>query len=507
MQYIKYLVLISFLISGFGFSINKGSLSETGQTDKPEITVEHRSENLALKNVSKIDSEPFESNHRKSQATNTRPNILFVFVDDLDHEALGFMDNSIIKTPHIDQLADEGVVFQNAFTVTATCVTSRGALMTGQYAARTGIYFDQFDELTEEQAKMTFPAILHESGYHTGYVGKWHLGEYREGLFDDDRAYDGQGFFWSEDNPPEHGTHLTDRLGNQAVSIIHDAPVDKPFMVTVGFKAPHVQDGFHPVEPYPASPATAVMYELDEIPAPPLSDPAFFESQPEFLQNSLNRVRWDYRLGPPESLNFQRSMRRYYRMVSGVDRQVGKMIEALRETNRLENTIIVLTSDHGMYLGDRGFAGKWLGHDTSIRIPLIVRDPGLREAEVGTERQQMVLMIDLLPTFLDWAGLPAPETAQGRSIVPIVNGKNTPDWRTEFFYEHHSFPDRIPRSEGIRTESYKYLRYIDSEPLHEELFDLKEDPDEANNLAGHSDYAQILQEMRDKWEQWHESVR
>ncbi|MFH5832169.1 sulfatase [Halalkalibaculum sp. DA3122] len=436
-----------------------------------------------------------------------RPNILLVFVDDLDHEPLGFMGNEIIQTPHIDQLAADGVVFRNAFATTATCITSRGTLMTGQYAARTGIYFDQFDQLTPGQASTSLPALLRQDGYHTGYVGKWHLGTYREGLFDDDRAYDGQGQFWSEEYPPERGSHLTDRLGNQAVDMIHDAPAGKPFAMTVGFKAPHVQDGFHPIEPYPASPATAVLYERDEIPAPPLSDPGFFESQPDFLQQSLNRVRWDYRLGPPESLNFQRSMRRYYRMVTGVDRQVGKIMQALRETGRLENTIVVVTADHGMYLGDRGFAGKWLGHDTSIRIPLVVRHPGLRAAETGTERQQMVLMIDLLPTFLDWAGLPVPEKVQGRSFAPIVAGQSPEDWRSEFFYEHHSFPDRIPRTEGVRTEHYKYLRYLDSEPLYEELYDLREDPDESENLAGDPEHADLLQQMRDKWKQWREQVR
>ncbi|HLR31209.1 MAG TPA: sulfatase [Fodinibius sp.] len=439
--------------------------------------------------------------------TEPRPNILLIFADDLDHEPLGFMGNSIIQTPNIDQLAADGIVFRNAFATTATCVTSRGNLMTGRYAASTGIYFDQFDALTEEQAAMSFPAQLRQSGYHTGYVGKWHLGPFREGMFDDDQTYEGQGQFWSEEYPPERGSHLTDRLGNQAVDMIQEAPTGKPFAITVGFKAPHVQDGFHPVEPYPPSPATAVLYERDEIPVPPLSDPTFFDSQPEFLQESLNRVRWEYRLGPPESLNFQRSIRRYYRMVTGVDQQVGKIMQALRETNRLENTIVVLTSDHGLYLGDRGFAGKWLGHDTSIRIPLIVRDPRLREVKTGTDREQMVLMIDLLPTFLDWAGLTAQEGVQGSSFAPIVDGRNPSDWRSEFFYEHHSFADRIPRSEGVRTERYKYLRYLDSEPMYEELYDLKEDPEESENLAGEPEHAQLLQQMRDRWKALRKEVR
>ena len=438
---------------------------------------------------------------------NTRPNILVVYVDDLDQRTFGYMDNPIIQTPNIDRLAGEGVVFNNAFVTTATCITSRANFMTGRYAANTGIYFDGYDGLNPEQVEMIYPRILHEAGYHTGYVGKWHLKSIPEGVFNDDQKFLGQGRFWDEEEWPGEGEHLTDRLGNQAVDIIRRTPDDKPFAITVGFKAPHVQDGFHPVEPYPASPSTAVLYELDEIPAPYLSDPEFFNSQPELIRESLGRVRWDYRLGPPESLNFQRSVRRYYRMVTGVDQQVGKMMDALRETNRLDNTIIVFTSDHGMYLGERGLAGKWLGHDTSIRIPLIVYDPRLPDSEKGTQREPMVLTIDFHPTILEWAGLSADDGVQGRSYAPILNGTTPSDWRNEFFYEHHSFADRIPRNEGIRTERYKYLNFLDSDPLYEELYDLETDPHEEINLADDPKHAELLQEMRAKWKQWSEDVR
>lgn len=442
-----------------------------------------------------------------ADSQDTRPNILVVYVDDLDQRTFGYMENTIIQTPNIDRLAGEGVVFNNAFVTTATCITSRGTFMTGRYAARTGIYFDQYNGFSDEQIEMIFPTILHEAGYHTGYVGKWHLGEVPEGVFDDDQKFLGQGRFWDEDEWPGEGTHLTDRLGDQAVEMIRNTPDDKPFSITVGFKAPHVQDGFHPVEPYPASPSTATLYELDEIPAPFLSDREFFDSQPALIRESLGRVRWDYRLGPPESLNFQRSLRRYYRMVTGVDEQLGKMVEALRESGQLDNTIIVLTSDHGMYLGDRGLAGKWLGHDTAIRIPLIVHDPRLPASEQGTQRDPMVLMIDFNPTILEWAGLSADDGVQGRSFAPILNGTTPNNWRREFFYEHHSFADRIPRNEGVRTERYKYLNFLDSDPLYEELYDMEADPHEEINLANDPEHAGLLQEMRAKWEEWRENVR
>lgn len=442
-----------------------------------------------------------------AQTEEARPNLLVVYVDDLDSTPLGFMDDPIIQTPHIDRLAEQGVAFRNAFVTTAICVTSRGNLMTGRYAAQTGIYMEGFEQLSEEQGAMTYPAALHEAGYYTGYVGKWHLGEVPDGLFDNDQSFAGQGYFWSEDEPPDGGTHLTSRLGDQTADMIRGAPGDQPFAITVGFKAPHVQDGFYPVEPYPPMPSVATLYELNAMPAPPLSDAAFFASQPAFIRESLGRERWAYRLGPPESLNFQRSLRRYYRMVTGIDRQVGKMVEALRESGRLENTVIVFTSDHGLYLGERGLAGKWLGHETSIRIPLIVYDPRIPESERGTWREEMVLMIDVHPTLLDWAGLSPEEGVQGASFAPIVAGQPPSDWRSEFFYEHHSFGDRIPRSEGIRTERYKYLRYIDTSPVFEELYDLDADPVEQNNLADDPGHRAVLEEMRAKWEQWHEAVR
>ena len=436
-----------------------------------------------------------------------RLNVLIVFCDDLDTAPLGFMGNDIVRTPNIDTLAAEGLNFTNAFVTTSICITSRGNMLTGRYASRTDIWFDGFEDLTPEQQTMSYSTRLREAGYHTGYVGKWHLGPAAEHLFDDNRAFLGQGFFWDEEHPPGEGRHLTDRIGDDAADMIRVAPREKPFVITVGFKAPHVQDGFHPIEPYPPTPSTAVLYELDEMPAPPLSDAEFFENQPDFIRESLGRVRWDYRLGPPESLNFQRSVRRYYRMVTAVDQQVGRMMQALRDSGRLDNTIVIFTSDHGMYLGERGLAGKWLGHDTSIRIPFVVRDPRLPQEERGQERDAMTLLIDVKPTLLEWAGVEPHESVQGRSIASIISGETPADWRTEFFYEHHDFGHVIPRSEGVRTERHKYLRYLDSDPLFEELYDLEADPREANNLAGDPGHAELLERMRAKWQQWQEDVK
>lgn len=443
----------------------------------------------------------------KEKQPGERPNILVIYADDLHHEHFGFNGNEIIQTPHIDQLAQQGVVFENAFANSAICKTSRGNFMTGRYAARTGIYHGDFPGLSEEILQQIFPSHLNRAGYHTGYAGKWHLGSVPDGIFDDDRRFRGQGKYWSGNRKPGEGEHLTERTGRQAAEMIHNAPSNQPFSITVGFKAPHVQDGFHPTESYPPPPSTATLYELAKIPVPPNSSSEFFNRQPDFIQNSLGRNRWNYRLGKPKSLNFQRSLRRYYRMVTGIDRQIGKMMKALSKTGRRDNTIIIVTSDHGLYLGERGLAGKWLGHEPSMRIPLVVYDPRLPENRKGTRCEELVNMIDFHPTFLDWAGVSPNDGVQGRSFAPLVKGDTPEDWRDAVFYEYHSYPDRIPASEGVRTGRYKYLRYVNRDPVYEELYDLQNDPNESQNLADDPEHTDLLKRMRKRWRQMHKRVR
>jgi arylsulfatase A-like enzyme len=436
-----------------------------------------------------------------------RPNIVFMLCDDLRYAALAANGNEIVETPHLDALAKRGVTFDNAFVTTAICQTSRANILTGQYASRNGfVHSRQLGrrKFSADDLAGTYPALLKAAGYYTGYVGKWHVGVPPQDFFDFDASYPGQGRYWIEvDGRPKH---MTEHIGDQAVEMIRTAPEDKPFCMAVGFKAPHVQDGFTN-EPYQPLPAVATLYETTRIPAPPLSDSAFFDAQPEFLRNSMGRARWQYRLGPPESLNFQRSVRRYYRMVSGVDMQVGRIVEALRDAGNLDNTVIVFTSEHGVYLGARGLAGKWLGHEPSIHIPLIVADPRADAAQHGTRREQMALTIDLAPTLLDLAGARIPASMQGRSLAPLLAGEKPADWRTEYFYEYTSRISTIPRSEGVRTERYKYLRYLDQEPPYEELYDLQDDPHEAHNLASDAQHAELLATMRGKWKSWRRRVK
>ncbi len=429
----------------------------------------------------------------------TRPNIIFVLTDDQRWDTLGCMGNQIIQTPNVDRLADEGVVFDNCFVTTSICMTNRACIFTGQYAARHGV-IDFRTQFTSEQLAQTYPALLKQSGYYVGFVGKWGVGKPPQGLFDYDKAWPGQNKYFNTIDGKT--VHLTGLMGGQALEFLDTAPRDRPFCLSISFKAPHCQDG-HP-DQFLYDPELESLYQDATIPPAKLSDPAFFEALPEFLKTSENRRRWQLRFANPEL--YQRMMKAHYRLISGADREVGRMVAKLRQQGLDKNTIIIYTGDNGFYLGERGLAGKWYPHEVSMRVPLVVFDPRLPTAQRGTRREQPVLSIDLAPTMLAMADVAAPERMQGVSLLPLLEGK-TPSWRDEFFYEHLFKHSRIPRSEAVRTSQYKYIRYLDSQPLYEELYDLETDPDEAHNLAEKPEHAKTLDAMRAKWAAWRENVK
>jgi len=445
-----------------------------------------------------------------------RPNIIFLLTDDQRWDTLGAMGNDIIQTPNVDRLADEGVVFDNCFVTTSICMTNRACIFTGQYAARHGVWSFRTN-FTEAQLAQTYPGMLKKAGYYLGFIGKWGVGKPPDGLFDYNRGWPGQNRYLNVQDGKFR--HLTSIMSDQAIEFLDSIPDRKPFCLSFSFKAPHCQDGppsrflddpkfkglyaRHPSQFF-YDPKLTPLYRDAVIPPAPLSDPAFFDALPEFLRASENRVRWEIRFATPEM--YQESVKAYYRLISGVDRVVGRIVEKLKQTGLADNTIILYTGDNGFYLGERGFAGKWYPHEVSIRVPLVVYDPRLPEQRRGTRRDETVLSIDLAPTMLDMAKVEAPEAMQGSSLVPLVAGEK-PEWRTEFFYEHLFKHVRIPCTEAVRDPQYKYIRFVDSEPLYEELYDLASDPDEAHNLAGKPEHAATLERMREKWAAWRERVK
>jgi len=217
----------------------------------------------------------------------------------------------------------------------------------------------------------------------------------------------------------------------------------------------------------------------------------------------MNRIRWHWRFDNP--VKYQEMVKGYYRMISGVDMVIGKIMEELTRLDMAGNTVIFLISDNGYFLGERGFAGKWLMHDPSIRVPLIIYDPRRTREKFRPVRNEMVLNVDVAPTILDLAGMDIPKIMQGRSLMPLMREEKI-DWRTKVFCEHLWDHPEIPQSECIRTDRWKYIRY----PQHldfEELYDLEEDPVEKNNLADDRQYRTVLLDLQRLCEQKIHSLR
>lgn len=422
-----------------------------------------------------------------------RPNLIFLLADDLRWDAMSCAKNPILRTPNIDRLAAGGVRFRHAFCTTSICAVSRASFATGQYERRHGIH-DFATPLSVAAFADTFPARLRRAGYYTGFVGKWGLGgALPTQEFDYWDGFPGQGRYFEPNDP----THLTVRQARSAVTFLERIPSDRPFLLYVSFKAPHAQDS-DPRQFLP-DPRYDGLFRDVTIPAAPSATAEAFEALPEFLRTSEGRTRWERRFATPEM--HQRSVKDYYRLVVGIDEAVGRLQEVLDARHLTANTVMVYTSDNGFFLGEHGLAGKWFMYDESIRLPLVIFDPRLPQARRGATVDGVALNIDIAPTLLDLAGVAAPASMQGRSLVPLVRGQTPSDWRQVWFYEHHfDYKGRIPRSEGVGTDRWKYIRYIDAQPPYEELFDLHTDPYEQHNLAGDKDHVAKLDELRRQWE-------
>ncbi len=424
-----------------------------------------------------------------------RPNLLVLVTDDQRWDTLEAAGNRVIHTPHLDRLARAGVRFAHAFVTTSICSASRASIFSGQYARRHGI--EDFDRgFTPEQWARTYPALLRAAGYRTGFIGKFGVGNPERvaamaGAFDFWRGRPGQGGPFVDPQDPTR-THATARMGDEAIEFLRGCRPDQPWCLSISFTAPHARDG-QPREFYPTDPRDDSLYLCRPPPAPPLAREAAFARLIPAVQRSEARTRWLRRFATPEKA--QETRTDYYRLISGVDREVGRLLDALESLGFASHTVILFTSDNGFYLGDRGLAGKWFPHEESIRVPFLVAD--LRRPPRGRVRLGLVLNLDVAPTLLDYAGLPVPAAMQGRSLRPLVEGRRVPDWRTDFFYEHHfDFGGRIPASEGVRTTRWSYWRWLNEDPVIEELYDLRRDPGQQRNLADDPRHRRTLETLR-----------
>lgn len=464
-----------------------------------------------------------------------RPNLVLLLTDDQRGDAMHCAGNDVIQTPHMDRLASDGMRFRNAFVTTSICPVSRVSILTGQYMRRHEV-LDFVASPSAATMEDAYPSLLRRAGYYTGFVGKWGIGTNQAAA---DRAADGfdywagaaeQGNYWHEATCPYithdgvHAKHQNvctcppsgpkQRTGHanlrdpkhltvditpaKCAQFLDSRAADKPFCLSVSFKAPHApRSDFHP--------SFADLYTEDELPVPPTATPDDAARQPRFLRESPSGTG-GARLAEQHDVVRER-LRRYYRLISGVDRAVGHIRQLLSERGLAENTIIILTSDNGYLFGEHGLTSKWLMHEASIRVPLLVFDPRLPADAHGRTCDEMALNIDLAPTLLELAGVAPPPRMQGSSLVHLLDDPNRPH-RDDWFYEYHFRTERYPieRTEGVRTRRWKYVRYLDQQPRFEQLFDLADDPLERWNLAALPEHAEVLTRLRARWRHYRQSL-
>lgn len=424
------------------------------------------------------------------------PHLIFLLTDDHRWDALGCAGNPVLRTPHLDALAAGGTRFPNAFVTTSICCASRASVFTGQWARRNGVH-DFATPFTPAQHARTYPGLLRAAGYRTGFVGKYGVGDNAPPpaeRFDYWRGFTGQGVYEGKD-----GVHITDRMTRQALEFLEDPDTDRPFCLSVSYKAPHHQDG-DPRQYIPAARHRGLY--ADAVVAPPPGQD--FDALPPFLQRSEGRVRWALRFDTPE--RHAESVRNYYRLIQGVDDSVGEIVQALRRTGRERDTVIVFLGDNGCFLGEHGLGDKWLLYEESVRVPLIVHDPRLPERRRGRVEERMALNVDIAPTLLELAGVRRPRAMQGRSLVPLLEGRRT-TWRRDWFYEHLFPHPGIPRSEGVRTERWVYWRYLDHPEADECLFDLRTDPHQVRNRVADPDARPVLEDLRRRTARYRDRLR
>jgi len=452
----------------------------------------------------------------------TRPNILFIMADDHAAHAMSCYGSRINHTPHLDRIAAEGMRLNNCFCTNSICTPSRATILAGTYNHINGC---TTLSTPMDNRLLTFPKLLQQSGYQTAIFGKWHLGigpAHCPTGFDDWAVLPGQGLYHNPDfifKGPDGGTrrvvqgYVTDLITDMCLEWLQQRDRNRPWCLLYHHKAPH--RAWEPDEKH------AGLYLNEEIPEPPTlyddySERASAAAAAE-MRVGVHMERFDLKCEISPSLSerdlrkwaYQRYIKDYLRVIASIDDNVGRVLDYLDAEGLTENTMVIYTSDQGFFLGDHGWYDKRFMYEESLRMPFIVRYP--REIAPGTTNDDIILNVDFAPLFLDLAGLPVPETFQGRSFRPLLRGERGPDWREALYYRYwmHKAHHNVYAHYGIRTKRYKLIYYY-SDALGQmgaidetyepewELFDLEADPYELHNIYTDPAYAATARALKDE---------
>ena len=433
-----------------------------------------------------------------------KPNILLILVDDLRYDEFGAGGHPYMKTPHIDRIANEGMMFDRAFHTTPICSPNRASILTGQYASRHGI----IDNVARDAASHRIPNYhleLQRLGYETAHIGKWHMGNDGKPRPGYDRwvAYDGHGRLndplLNEDGKyVQRSGYVTDIMNGMAVDFVKQKH-DKPWSLWFAHKAVHpdaeqAADGTIRMDGYKVPARHEELYRGCVFPKKPN-----MQSPEEFLKHKPVWTEAVELRKSPESLAItdplhsftQEEIRLRACMMASVDEGVGMLFEALEQTGQLDNTVILFLGDNGFFFGEHGIGpDRRFGYEEGIRSPLTIRYP--KKIKAGARRKQLVILQDLAPTLIDIAGGKPGAHIQGRSLTPLFStnkrGKKT-SWRKSVLIEYwaeNAYPWLVGMTyKAVRTDRHKYIRWVNRARNGEldELYDLDKDPYEINNVA------------------------
>ncbi|MDX2415777.1 MAG: sulfatase [Bacteroidales bacterium] len=479
-----------------------------------------------------------------SEIQHVPPNIVFIMSDDHGYQAMSCYNGKLNKTPNLDRIAEEGIIFRNSFVSNSICAPSRAVMLTGKHSHLNG----QINNSIEfDGSQQTFPKILQNAGYETAIIGKWHLQSDPTG-FDYWNILPGQGSYYNPDfnKMGEKGRiegYVTDITTDLALDWLQDSRnPDKPFCLLLHNKAPHrtwqpdtsLLDDFasmvYPVpenyfDDYSGREAAANQRmsvrtgDMDLVYDLKMSDKEaeiatrfkrrtdhtarMNPEQKEVWDKHYNDIITRFKKENPqgkelEEWKLQRYLRDYLACIESVDKNVGRVLDYLEESGLDKNTLVVYTSDQGFYLGEHGWFDKRFMYEESMRTPLLMKFPV--SMNIHGDINALVQNIDYAPTFLDLAGLPIPEDMSGQSMLPLINdSKLKGKWRDALYYHYYEYPNEhaVKRHYGIRTDRYKLIHfYYDIDTW--ELYDLRLDPSEMNNLIKDPEYSDLIIDLKER---------
>ena len=451
------------------------------------------------------------------------PNILYIMSDDHAAHAISAYKSRLAKiapTPNIDRLANEGILFENCFCTNSICVPSRATILTGQYSQTNGA-LDLGGRL--EPQRQYLPRLMKQAGYETAMIGKWHLKQ--EPAFDYYCVLPGQGSYFNPILRESGGQwpknekrfssydsrHSSDVITDTSLKWLKGRDRSKPFFLMHHYKAPH--DNFENAERYDW------LFNDVDIPEPvslwrqPKHGSQATEGTGTSIGKRNKRRNMGHHMFVDQSLSdekykrtaYQRYLKKYLRCVRGVDDNLGRLFKYLDDSGQMDNTVIIYTSDQGMMLGEHDYIDKRWMYEESMRMPFLVRYPEM--IKPGTHTDEIINNTDFAPTILELAGVRAPGYMQGRSFVPLLHGKTPADWSKSTYYRYwmHMAHHDNPAHFGVRTKEYKLIFFYGQnykmggqKPTRPgwELYDMKNDPYEMNNLYGKSKYARVVKELK-----------